>query len=168
MITYQKGHILFWLNFVPKRGLSNKSTLYFETFQIEKIPKREQFTFQKGNILFWSNFKKSKFCFDHIPIWAQSKKAHYKKDLNIPKRAHSVLNTFQKEQIPKRANSILNTFQKEHIPFWTHSKKGTFQKEHIPIWSHYNSILITFQKGHIPKWVITFWSHSKRGTFQNQ
>ena len=90
-----KRHIIFWSNFVPK-----KSTLYFETFQIKQIPKREKFTFQKGNISFWSKPQKCTFHFNYIP-----------------KRAHFILKTSQKEQILFCSHSNLSTVQKEHILF---------------------------------------------------
>ena len=80
----------------------------------------------------------------------------------IPKRAHSILKTYQKrensvsitifqfEQSPKQAHFVLITFLKKvYVPFWSHSKPI------MPFRTH-------FDKGtfHIPKKL-----HSKKGTF---
>ena len=108
--------------------------------------------------------KKSTFCLDHIPFWAQSKEGTLQKE-HIPKRVYSIFNTFQKANIPFWSHSLFitfqneqihkkNTFQKDHIPKIAHFKKDTFHLGHISKRAH--SILNTFQKGHFKNYI-----HSK-------
>ena len=156
------ANVLF-VGHIPKCSHS-----FLSTFQKEHIPKSAHsilspfqkghtlcwlYVFQKGHILSWAHFKNGKFCFEHIPIWAHSKRAHshlssFQKE-HIPKRAHS-----KKEHIPNKAHFILITFQKGLSRFWaerTHSKKSTFEKG-------------TFKKAHSKRHIL-FWAHSKPCTF---
>ena len=63
----------------------------------------------------------------------QQKKSSAQRGHN-PQKAIFKKRTFQKERIPKRARSILSSYQKGHIPFEHIPKKAHFKKGtmHIP------------------------------------
>ena len=159
LITFQKGHILFWSHSIltafyhSKKGTSQKEDIpkkdfsILSIFRFKCIPKRADSRRAYSDLI--------TFHFEQSPKRAHSKKSifHLK---HILTRVHSILITFQEEKIHEKS-----TFQKYHIPKIAYFKKDTFHFEHIP--KRTLSKNSTFQKGYIWKKFDNFknYIHSK-------